>query len=247
MQNDQLSILFVEDSAFMRLGLRNHLEKHEFVVHEAANVADALALFDQCQPDIAILDISLPKHLGEQPEMEGTEGLQIAALMKSKRPDVGVILLSSHLSYYQQVHELAIKYQGIAYLFKGENPRDELIHAIEQVRNGGVWIAPAIVSYQKDNVYVPLTKSDREMMKDIIARFATLSSREKEIVQLSASSLKNEEIAQKLSLTLNMVSSFLTGIYAKVGLGEPMQPAEKHSWLTKAFLTNQRLNTWVEN
>ena len=238
----KLSILIVEDSAFTRIGLRNYLEKQDYIVLEASNVADALHLFEENRPDIAILDISLPKRMGEQPDMDAGEGLQIALYIKKNRPEVGVILLSAYLSYYQKVHEIIRKYQGIAYLFKGDNPKNELLNVIEQVQKGGVWIAPEIASYKDYSVHVSFSDLEQEKIENVICYFNDLTNREKEVVQLLASSYDNEDIAKELCISLNTVSSHLTKIYSKVGLGENINKSKKRSLLTKAYLLSQTKN-----
>jgi DNA-binding NarL/FixJ family response regulator len=231
-----LNILIVDDSAFVRIGLRNYLEKQNFIVNEASNLAEALLLFEQEKTDLAILDISL------QVGPDGKEGLSLASKFKSKRPEVGIILLSGSPSYYQEFIEISKKYQGVAYLYKGNNFKDELLAVIELVDKGGVWVAPEVASYK--NAFVPVSLSDSEHTKidSVLCYFCLLTKREREIIQLLAASYDNAAIAENLCISLNTVSSHLSNIYSKVGLGENISKSEKRSLLTKAYLLSHTKN-----
>jgi DNA-binding NarL/FixJ family response regulator len=232
-------ILVVEDSAFTRLGLRNYLEKQEYQVYEAANIADAERTFEESRPDIAILDISLPSRAGEQPGNDGREGLQLALYIKKRNPKVGVILLSGHLGYYQEFHEITKTYRGIAYLFKDENPRNELINIIDIVNRGGIWVAPEIANYTNTTLSASLFETEYEKIRDILYHFKDLSDRKKDIIRLVALSYDNDAIAKELCLSSNTVSSHLTKIYSEVGLGEYLGRSEKRTLLTKAYLVSK--------
>jgi DNA-binding NarL/FixJ family response regulator len=155
---------------------------------------------------------------------------------------VGVILLSGNLSYYQEFHEISKKYQGIAYLSKGENPRNELVNTISHVLQGGVWVAPEIANYKINAHTDPLFEPEHEMVKNILSFFDDLSQREIEIIRLVAASYDNEDIAKLLTLSPNTVSSHLTKIYSKVGLGEFSGRSEKRALLSKAYLASKKLH-----
>lgn len=235
----KLRVLIVEDSAFTRMGLRNYLEKQEFSVDEASNIADGMKLMEQNKPDVAILDISVPNNPGEQPAADGKEGLHLARQIKQKYPSIGVILLSGYLSYYPEFLELSKMYQGVAYLFKGENPRNELLEVIDQVCNGGIWVAPQVAGYKVDAVSVPLSAKEQDIVRQLVRSFNELSSREKEIVRQVALSHNNEEIARELNISLNTVSAHLTNIYTKLGLADGFLKSYKRILLAKAYLYKQ--------
>jgi two-component system, NarL family, response regulator DegU len=236
MADSRLSILIVDDSAFVRIGLQNYLEKQGFIIYEASNPAEAMQLFEHRKTDVAILDISL------QIGPDGKEGLNLARNIKLKRPEVGIILLSGSPSYYQEFLEISRKYRGIAYLYKGNNFKDELLTVIDLVGKGGVWVAPEVTSYKNTSAQVSLSVSEHKKIDCVLCFFYLLSKREKEIVQLLAASDDNAAIAENLCISLNTVSSHLSRIYSKVGLGENLSKSEKRSLLTKAYLLSHNKN-----
>lgn len=232
----QLNIFIVDDSAFVRIGLRNYLEKKGFVVCEASGMIQAIRIFEETKPDIAILDISL------QIGPNGIEGLSLAQKLKEKDSKLGIILLSGSASHYQEFLDLSKKYSGIAYLYKGDNYKDELMSAINLVRKGGIWVAPEIANYKNTSEQISLSNFERIKIDCVLPLFTTLTEKEREIVQLLAASNDNEAIAEKLCISLNTVSSHLSKIYSKVGLGENMGRSEKRLLLAKASLLNQIKN-----
>jgi len=233
---NKLSILIVDDSAFIRIGLRHYLENHGFIIHEACDTIEATFLFEQHKIDIAILDISL------QIGPDGKEGLNLAREIKTKMPEVGIILFSGSPSHYQEFLEISRKYRGIAYLYKGSNYKDELLSAIEQVGKGGVWASPEIASYKACSVSLPLSKAEQEAIQNALRHFGELSDKELDIVQLIAMSCDNKEIAKQKNITLNTVSAHMTHIYSKLGLEEKWSNADKRSLLTKAYWMSKKTN-----
>jgi Response regulator containing a CheY-like receiver domain and an HTH DNA-binding domain len=225
----KLNILPVDDSEFIRIGLRYYLEKQNYIVHEASNIADALYLFDHIRPETAILDISL--EVGP----DGKEGLYLAREIKARAADVGIVLLSGDPSHYQEFLEISRKYRGIAYLYKGNNFQNELLSVIELVSKGGVWVAPEVASYEESSVSIPISKEEQSIIKRAMAHFDELTNKEIEIIESVAMPHENDEIAKQKHLSPNTVSVHLTHIYSKLGLGEEWSSFEKRALLTKTY------------
>ena len=229
MAAEKLNILIVDDSAFIRIGLRHYLEEQGCMVHEASNGAEALSLFDQMKPDIAVLDISL------QVGPNGKEGLSLAREIKARRAGIGIVLLSSDPSHYQEFLEISRKYRGIAYLYKGNNFRDELLSVIELVGKGGIWVAPEIASYEESSVSIPISKEEHAAIKKALTYYDELSNKELEIIESVAMPHENDEIAKQKHISLNTVSAHMTHIYSKLGLGEEWSSIEKRTLLIKTY------------
>jgi DNA-binding NarL/FixJ family response regulator len=233
MEAAKLKVLIVDDSSFIRMGVRHYLEDREYILSEAANAEEAMRHLNQEKFDVVILDISL------QVGPDGKEGLILARKIKTQTPAVGIILLSGSLNHYQEFLEIIKNNRGIAYLYKGSNFKDELLAVIDMVLKGGVWVAPEIANYKNNSATVSLSDSEHKKIDCVLCFFYLLSNREREIVQLLAASNDNTAIAEKLCISLNTVSSHLSNIYSKVGLGEKLSRSEKRSLLTKACLMNQ--------
>ena len=232
-------ILIVDPSVFLRWGLRFYLEEEKFQIHDASNVQDALRFLEIITPNVLICDIILPLHIGHFDETMRTEGLSFVKQVKRSNPEIGVILLSANPFYFQEVHQLSKKYQGLAYIIKGENPNDELLRVIELVIFGGVWIAPEIVNYRRDFINVPLPDTEKAIIKGIIEHLDELSTREKEITRLVAQNYSNQQIAIYLSISLNTVMTHLHNIYSQIEMGDHLSKSKKRSMLAKAYWQSQ--------
>ena len=227
--------MIVDDSAFIRLGLRHYLENQDYVVHEAPDAATAMHLFEQQKIDIAILDISL------QIGPDGIEGLGLTRKIKAKAPTVGVILLSGSANHYQEFLEISGKYRGMAYLYKGNNFRDELLAAIDLVNKGGVWVAPEIAGHEENSITIPLSRDEHTAIQNALKHFEELSEKEMEIVHAVAMSFDNKDIAEQKYIALNTVSAHMTHIYTKLGLDEEWSKTEKRSLLAKTYWQYKKL------
>ncbi|GAC1431717.1 MAG: hypothetical protein NVS1B11_01300 [Terriglobales bacterium] len=124
-------ILIVDDHEVMRLGIRNLLEAvpRWSVCAEASNGTEAIEKAIQFQPDIIIMDITMP----------GMNGLEAAGQIGKTRPDIPVILFSLHLSDDLMKHFHTGGIRGA--VGKGEAARD-LVEAVKKVLGGGTFFPP---------------------------------------------------------------------------------------------------------
>ena len=120
-------ILIADDHEVMRLGIRNLLESRPSwnICAEACNGQEAVEKALQLEPDIIIMDITMPT----------MNGLEAASLITQSRPDIPIILFSLHLS-----QELVGRFDGSVRgaVCKGDAARD-LVKAVEKVLNGGTF------------------------------------------------------------------------------------------------------------
>ena len=122
-------ILIADDHEVMRLGIRNLLESRPSwnICAEACNGQEAVEKALQLEPDIIIMDITMPT----------MNGLEAASLITQSRPDIPIILFSLHLS-----QELVGHFDGSVRgaVCKGDAARD-LVKAVEKVLNGGYFLS----------------------------------------------------------------------------------------------------------
>jgi DNA-binding NarL/FixJ family response regulator len=172
----------------VRQGIRSLLDKLDEieVVGEVNNGREALELSRTSQPDIVLMDITMPD----------LNGLEALSRMKKACPTTRVIMLSVHggEEYFQQ----ALDSGAAGYLLKDADQM-ELELAIRTVVRGDVYLSPAVAKYALD--------AYRERKEGDQGPLACLSSRHKEILQLIAEGYANKEIAQRLDLSPRTVEA----------------------------------------
>lgn len=194
-----IKVFLADDHKILRESLIILLrqEKDIVVIGEAANGHDALEDIVRLQPDIAILDISLPQ----------LNGLEVAARLKKEQHNIKIIILTMHKNEDFVVRAYQLEVNG--YVLK-ENALEELLKSIRVVQAGGTYLSSDITS---------------TVVAGFVANFSRkkgqaelISSREREIVQLLAEGNSNKDIAQLLSLSLKTVETHRSNIMHKLGL-----------------------------
>ena len=183
-----IRVVLADDHALVRQGIRSLLEKliDIEVVGEAIDGREALGLAKTTQPDIVLMDITMP----------GLNGLEAVSRMKKECPTARVIMLSVHAGeeYFQQ----ALDSGAAGYLLKDAD-RMELELAIRTVMRGDIYLTPTVAKYTVD-AYRKRKDGDEGLL-------ACLSSRQKEILQLIAEGYANKDIAQRLNLSPRTVET----------------------------------------
>ncbi|CAA7599402.1 Two component system, signal transduction response regulator [Acididesulfobacillus acetoxydans] len=171
-------------------------EKDLEVVGEAADGQEAVREILRLEPDIAILDISLPR----------LNGLDAAARLKRERPGTKIIILTMHKNeeFVARAYQLEVN----GYVLK-ENALEELLDCIRTVQAGGIYLSSDITS----TVVAGFVEnfSQKKGKREVI------SVREREIVQLLAEGNSNKEIARSLNLSLKTVETHRANIMRKLG------------------------------
>jgi DNA-binding NarL/FixJ family response regulator len=195
---DPIRVLVADDHNLVRAGvssLLRHIENVE-VVGEAANGREALEKAKTLQPDIVLMDITMP-------ELNGMEAIE---RLVSEMPEVRVIVLSVHKNEEYVLRALA---GGVAgYLVKDADPL-ELTVAIKAVASGKRYLASGISksvieSYMKRTR--PVKPGERAGASPIRSLYQ-LTSRQRETLQLIAEGNSTKEIAQKLRLSVKTVET----------------------------------------
>lgn len=194
-------ILLADDHAVIRRGLRLLLEQQpDFrVVAEAGDGREALQLAESVQPDVAVLDISMPN----------LNGIEAARQIRAKLPGTSIVILSVHSDESYVLRALKAGVRG--YLLK-ESPESDFLRAIRSVTEGKAFFSP-LVSRLLVEDYV------RQMQSNGVEdSFELLSAREREILQLVAEGKTNKEVANLLHLSPYTVETHRSNILGKLNI-----------------------------
>jgi DNA-binding NarL/FixJ family response regulator len=198
----KIRTVIADDHYLVRDGTRRILESSG-TVDVVAAVADADELLDATErlaPDAAIVDIRMPPH-------HHTEGIDAALTIRTRHPDVGVIVLSQHVS---PLYAFALFRNGtdrLAYLLKDRvGDRDELVAALVTVTSGGSVIDPVVVD--------ALLARGRSNVDAI----GSLTERELEILAHMAQGKSNQAIVDSIHLSTSSVEKHINMIFTKLGL-----------------------------
>lgn len=210
-----IRILLADDHGILRAGLRNLLnaEPDLEVIGEAADGFQVMEMAEQTNPDIILMDISMPN-------MGGIEALQ---QLFGKLPASRVLMLTVHED--ESLLKKVIRAGASGYVVK-RAAESELINAIKTVMQGDIYIHPTMTrALLKDLVTVPDLKPANEN---------TLTHREVEILRLVARGYTNNQIAQKLSISARTVEGHRANLMGKLDLHsrvELVEYAENHGLL----------------
>ena len=195
----KIKILIADDHAVVREGTRQILEQEADleVVAEASDGEEAVKLANSCHPDVAIIDIAMPK----------MDGIEATRQIKKNCPSVTVLILSA---YDDDQFVFSLLEAGAAgYLLKSVRGR-ELVEAVRQVYAGESVLHPAIAR-KVLNRFVPATGETKERKP-----LETISQREMEVLKLASQGMSNQEIATELCLSLRTVQAHLGHIFNKL-------------------------------
>lgn len=193
-------IMLADDHAILREGLRGLLEKHRGfeVVADAADGRTAVVLARRHQPDVIVMDISMP----------GMNGAEATRQLAKELPRTRVVALSVHVD--RRYVESMLGAGAAAYLRK-DCVSEELIHAIECVMRGDVYISPKIVALMSKHIAVTSQKGNAGITPQ-------LSAKEREVLQLLAEGCTSKEISDRLFISMKTVEKHRQHISEKLGI-----------------------------
>jgi DNA-binding NarL/FixJ family response regulator len=198
-------VLLADDHAVVRHGLRLVLDAEPDleVVAEAGNGADAVKLGSQPDVDLAIIDISMPR----------MTGLQAAAELHRRRPELRTLILSMH-DNERYLYE-ALRAGASGYVLKTVVDRD-LVEACRAAMRGEAFIYPAAMT-QLIRDYLRQARNDEPVKED------PLTPREQEVVKLIAESYSTKQIADALVISEKTVERHRANILEKLGMHDRVE------------------------
>ena len=215
---DRIRILLADDHVLVRQGTRELLEQEEdlTVVAEAGDGEEAVRLAASYHPDVAIMDIAMPK----------LNGIGATQQIKVLCPPTTVLILTA---YDDDPYVFALLEAGAAdYLLKNVRGRD-LIEAVRAVNAGESVLHPIIARKVLDRFARPPSKPPEEPALD------QLTERELGVLKLAAKGITNREIARELALSSRTVQAHLSTIFTKMQVSsrtEAVVRALQKGWLT---------------
>jgi DNA-binding NarL/FixJ family response regulator len=212
----KLRIFLADDHAVVREGVKSliNAQPDMEVIGEAADGRTAWEKAKDCQPDIVIMDLSMPQ----------LNGAQATERLKQACPRVKVLALSVHeeKSYVHQLFQAGAS----GYVLKLATAA-ELIHAIRIVATGGVYLDPAVARKIVANYM------HKPSLGEALQR-SQLSERETEVLCLIAKGYTNKEIAARLDLSVKTVETYKTRLLKKLDLrsrADIVRYALRQGWL----------------
>jgi len=199
-----LRILIADDHGVLRAGLRALLnaEPDIEVIGEASDGQELLKLAQQLQPDIILMDLSMPK----------CGGIEATRTIKEMLPKISVLVLTMHED--NELLREAIQCGAGGYVLK-RAVESELINAIRAVARGDLYIHPAMTrALLPDSTSKPPSSN---------LAVPTLTRREHEVLGLIAQGYSNRQIASKLTISVRTVETHRANLMSKLNLGSRVE------------------------
>jgi DNA-binding NarL/FixJ family response regulator len=178
------------------------------VAGEASNGREALNLLRESEPDLLLLDISMPE----------LNGLDVAQRVRQESPDTRIIILSMH--NHEEYVLQALRSGASGYLLKDAAP-NELEIAINAVMKNEIYLSPAISKHLVGDYLrriENLQEESESRVSDKSNPYQQLTSRQREILQLIAEGNSTKEIAEKLFISIKTVETHRMQIMERLNI-----------------------------
>lgn len=196
---DKISVLIADDHRLFRDGLVKILEPCNDiqVVGEASDGLEALKKVEQLNPQIVLLDLSMPK----------LSGLEVARRLKKEHPHIKIVILTMH---EEEEYTLKMIRAGVSgYMLKDSAARD-VIDAIRNAHEGKAFFSPQVSKI--------LAESYRDITSPAEDPYERLNDREREVLQLILEGHTNKKIAATLFLSPKTVDNHRTNLMRKLNV-----------------------------
>ena len=198
-------VVFAEDNYLVREGTAALLQGSDDVelLGTATALDELLTAVEELKPEVVLTDIRMPP-------TNTTEGIDAAKRIRAEHPDIGVVVLSQFAEEEYAYELLKDGAAGLGYLLK-ERVADvnEVVRALNEVAKGGSVLDPKIVE-------ALVAAKDRMAHSPL----ASLTEREREVLDHMAQGKNNASIAQSLFLTERAVEKHINSLFHKLGLSE---------------------------
>ena len=197
----KIRLLLVDDHDVVRSGLRMLLENEAdlVILGEAGSGQQALGLVAKLEPDVVIMDITLPD----------MSGIEVTRRIKQSHPKIAVVALTIHED--QQYFFEMLQVGASAYVPKRAAPND-LIAAIRAAHRGEMYIYPSLAKLLVSDFLSRAGEGDEK------ATMNGLTPREQEVLSMLAEGKTNEEIAMALTISRHTVARHRENLMGKLGL-----------------------------
>ncbi len=190
-------LMLADDHRMLREGLRRSMTEQGFsVVGEAADGAQAVELAHRLQPDVVLMDVTMPE----------LDGVGATREIRASLPNVRVVMLTMHAD--EDVLASAIRAGASGYLVKDCSTR-EIAEAVRMAASGETIISPNLAASMLDEVR-KLDPADTAEEQRVVTR------REEEVLQLIANGCSTPEVAEQLYISHKTVKNHLASIYQKL-------------------------------
>lgn len=218
-----LKVLLVEDDWTVRSAVYDYLSRREMEVREADCAEAALQVADEQRPDVAVIDIVIPKKTGQRPDFDRHVGIDVARRLRERIPEVGIVFLSAYVDRGPEVIQLFMEgHSRIAYLLKGSRPQ-ELLDAIDSVVHGASaleissGVRPARNS-AFDLALGSLTAEEQAAILAALDSLTALSEPEWRVFEAVGRCRTRQQAAGELGISAKTVASHIDAIYSKLAL-----------------------------
>jgi two-component system response regulator NreC len=204
--------MLIDDHQVLRTGLKTLLDGYpDFeVVAEASNGEEALECVVEANPEVIVMDISMP----------GMDGMDLSRRIRDLLPDSQILTLTIHedKQYFFKMLEAGAS----GYVTK-RAAADELVSAIRTVAEGNIYLQPALAQWLLDD-YRRLAERDTQMTQDDseaeieMLKLESLSKRELEVLELVSEGYTSSKIGERLGISPNTVSRHRERIMKKLNI-----------------------------
>lgn len=191
----KIRVLLADDHHIVRAGIRQLLESAGDlqVIAEAGDGEEAQALIQKHKPDVAVLDIQMPK----------ASGIEVTRWVRSHLPEVGVLILTA---YDDDPYVMAVLQAGAnGYVLKTAQA-DELIQSVRDVNEGKSTLDPSVTRKLMSNLFKRPEKTIAEALTD----------RELDVLRLAAKGFTNKAIGVQLGISDRTVQGHLAHVFDKM-------------------------------
>lgn len=211
---NKIRVILADDHAIVRSGIRNFLDASDniTVVAEANDGEEAKRAILETTPDVAVLDIQMPK----------TSGIEVARWARAEHPQIGLLVLTA---FDDDPYVMAVLQAGAnGFILKTASP-EEIIKAIQDVHEGASVLDPGVAH----KLLIQIATQ-----KEVEAAVEALTAREHEVLEMVAHGYTNKAIGVQLGISDRTVQGHLAHIFNKMQAGsrtEAVMKAVSLGWL----------------
>jgi len=202
----KIRILLADDHTLFRQGIRTLLsaEPDMEVIGEASNGGEAIDRALEFKPDLVLMDIGMP----------GLSSFESTRQIRKNRPETKVVLLTMYDDEDYLMEGMEVGASG--YVLK-DSPAAQLLNAVREANRGGSYLSPKMLSQLVDDFRSRMKSSSR------MPRFATLTSREREVLKMLAEGKSVKEIACDLNLSVKTIEAHKFNLMRKLDIHNKAQ------------------------